>query len=57
MNQQIASFLLQLVNVAPIEGKDAENVASAKQWLRQIAAGKLVVGEPVAEDPVTETAK
>jgi hypothetical protein len=47
MSKQLANFALQLVNTAPTRGADAENVASLKQWLREIEAGRLVVGAPV----------
>lgn len=50
MNSQIAAFILELVNVAPVTGRDAENVVSAKQWLRQIQSGQLVVGKPEVEE-------
>lgn len=52
MNSQFAAFILELVNAAPTRGADAENVAAAKNWLKQIQQGQLVVGAPVP--PETE---
>jgi hypothetical protein len=49
----IASFVLELVNRAPTNGREAESVVAAKQWLGQIQRGELVVGKPVAE-PASE---
>ncbi len=57
MRNQIASFLLQLVDRAPINGADAENTSAAKSWLRQIAKGELVVGAPVPEPKPAEPAE
>lgn len=51
MNQQLAALALSLVNNSPIRGADAENTATVKRWLAQIAEGKLVVGQPVPEKP------
>jgi hypothetical protein len=47
MSSQLAKFAHDLVSAAPIRGADAEAVANVKQWLAQIAQGKLVVGAPV----------
>ncbi len=51
MHTQLAKMAQDLVNAAPTRGVDAENVVAVKQWLRQIAAGQLVVGQPAVKKP------
>lgn len=57
MNQQIAQYILTLVNRANISGVEAENTVAAKQWLQSIAKGQLVVSEPAKPDALPELTK
>lgn len=50
MHKQYAAFAIELIDAVNIKGGDSENVTTLKNWLRQIQAGKLMVGAPIKED-------
>ncbi len=55
MHNKYAEFALNLVNVAPIKGAEAESVAAVKRWLQQIGNGQLVVSQPKVKKPKAPT--
>ena len=57
-SQQVATFILNKINQAPMVGEEAEAVTSAKQWLALIANGNLIVtqGEKREEPTIPDNA-